>query len=508
MVIPELTNLYPNEGLFKQCTYYSTGPPPIALTAANEIKLPAITLPRPTADPEPTPDDPPAPPPTTTPRPSDPPPSTPSPTSVPDPAPIPDEPEDPEDTPPEDDSPEEPDTPENPPPEDDSPEEEPESPGNTPPEDDGPEQPPNNPQTPPSQGDSPDEPEGQPGTNNPGTPTGTPQPPNDEPGTVNPPSQETGIGGLPEVTGGNPPTTAPGAGISIVRPNPTGTPGFALPGPTITAGGSGVAISGTTFSALPSGNGIVAISDSGSTTFQGSELPANGINTVPEDSGVFILPSQTLQAGGSAAVIAGTTYTAPGSNAAQASDQPGLVAVTEATTLPGLGQVSAINPEGRDVYVLAGSITVTPGGAAATISGEIYSALPSGLGVVVSPSSGDGEDEFAEFIEQGVSGEEDGDDDGSYVIGLEPDSTEPVTVSGVVYSVLPEGSGVLVVEGGRSTTVAVVPTESATGDGGEDGDGEGEDEGVVPFAGMASGLECVGWGCYVLLLGVVGVCLL
>jgi hypothetical protein len=70
-------------------------------------------------------------------------------------------------------------------------------------------------------------------------------------------------------------------------------------------------------------------------------------------------------------------------------------------------------------------------GSAATISGTIYSALTSGLGVLVADS--DGSDEFASYIEQGISGTElDSTGDTPYIIGsiaLHPAGGDAVMVS-------------------------------------------------------------------------------
>jgi hypothetical protein len=99
-------------------------------------------------------------------------------------------------------------------------------------------------------------------------------------------------------------------------------------------------------------------------------------------------------------------------------------------------------------------------GSAATISGTIYSALTSGLGVLVVDS--DGSDEFASYIEQGISGTElDSTGDTPYIIGsiaLHPAGGDAVMVSGVVYSALPCGSGILVVADGKSTTIGLAST--------------------------------------------------
>ena len=257
------------------------------------------------------------------------------------------------------------------------------------------------------------------------------------------------------------PAPATNAEQGGVRPLTTFTQGVALPGQTITGGGSIVSISGTTFSALPSGLGVVVKSDGGpTTTVQASQLASLGISTVSGSPEAYILPGQTLAAGGTAAVISGATYSvlSQGSSIQIISNgQTSVVAIAEATGIPGVGEISVVDTIAEG-YVLDGSITVVAGGAAATVSGVVYSALPSGLGVVV-----DGSDELASYIEQGISGS--GSGDAPYIIGgtaLPPAGGNAVTVSGVVYSALPSGSGVLVVEDGQSTTVGISSTTSGS----------------------------------------------
>jgi hypothetical protein len=209
---------------------------------------------------------------------------------------------------------------------------------------------------------------------------------------------------------------------------------------------------------------VVVKSDGGAaTTVQASQLSSFGISTVSGSPEAYILPSQTLAAGGPAAVISGATYSVlPQGNSIQiiSNGQTSTVAISEATNVPGLGQVSTVETIAEG-YVLDGSITVVAGGAASTVSGVVYSALPSGLGVVV-----DGSDEFAQYIEQGISGS--GSGDSPYIIGgtaLPSAGGDVVTVSGVVYSALPSGSGILVVDDGKSTTIGISSSSSATGGG-------------------------------------------
>jgi len=257
------------------------------------------------------------------------------------------------------------------------------------------------------------------------------------------------------------PTAAASAEQGNVRPLTTSAPAVAVAGATISGGGSVVTISGTTFSALPSGLGVVVESDGGpATTVQASQLASLGISTVSGSPEAYILPSQTLAAGGPAAVISGATYSvvSQGSSIQIVSNgQTSVVATSEATDIPGLGEVSTVDTIAEG-YVLDGSITVIAGGAAATVSGVVYSALPSGLGVVV-----DGSDEFASYIEQGISGS--GSGDSPYIIGgtaLPSAGGDAVTVSGVVYSALPSGSGILVVDDGKSTTIGTSSSSASS----------------------------------------------
>jgi hypothetical protein len=193
---------------------------------------------------------------------------------------------------------------------------------------------------------------------------------------------------------------------------------------------------------------------------QASQLASIGISTVSGSPEAYILPGQTLAAGGTAAVISGVTYSVlPQGNSIQvvSNGRTSVVAISEATGLPGISAISAVDTIAEG-YVLDGSITLIAGGAASTVSGVVYSALPSGLGVVV-----DGSDEFASYIEQGISGS--GTGDSPYIIGgtaLPSAGGNAVTVSGVVYSALPSGSGILVVDDGKSTTIGISSSSSST----------------------------------------------
>lgn len=260
--------------------------------------------------------------------------------------------------------------------------------------------------------------------------------------------------------------------------------GYSLPGPTITKGGEAAALSGTTYSVLPSGLGVVAVSNAGSTTLQASQLASHRISTVPDSPNAYVLPAQTL------------------------------AAVSEPTNVPGIGQISSATT--ADGYVVDGSVTLTACGAAATISRTVYSALPSGFGVLVADESEP--DDFASYIAQGIGGTEQsrGDDESRYIIGLDSvtasGGSKATTVSGVVYSVLPSGPGVLVVADGSSTTIEASRLANGTGTlGGESqaasthGSGNDTERSMAVYTGAASSRVVRTAGVYgFLLFGVLG----
>lgn len=597
--MPELTDSYPNEGAFAQCSYFQTGPPPIALTAVNEIVLPVLTLPRSTTadNPSETTTSSSASSPTTSARPG---PSEasqiPSRTSVsrtadatissgqsggssaPPPRPSSGS----------EEQGDGPDVPSNPTqvattstrPAGNGQATTTASPGGGPPvvappgsDDDDDDEQASRSDAPaiPAQGASTNPPPANANPSNPAAssngappiialPTETSSNAQGSPGVVV-------VGGSTTISAGGQAAAASGTTFSVlpsdggvigvangetttlplptpgpisefVRPVTSAQPqGFVVARPTITQGGEGVEVSGITYSVLPSGSGIVAIGEAGSVTLRPSQLAGLGIAAVPGSEGGYAFADQTLAVGGSAVTIAGTTYSAlpQGSGiAAAAGGESRVIAVSEATDIPGLGEVEILNQAGGggDVYVLDGSVTVSAGGAAVTISNTAYSALPAGFGVVVTPD-GDG-DEFAIYIEQGVSGidsegggqqeqqqqEQQGE---NYIIGAElllssnNNGAGVTTVSGTVYSALPSGSGVLVVADGTSTTIAIGPT----GDGGSDEYGRPDptgsskaadpDESVVAYAGAAApargGLGWIGLAGYSGFVVFVGVCL-
>jgi hypothetical protein len=532
----DLTDYYPNEALFAQCTWFQTGPPPVALTAANQIVLPMMTLPGAGITTTQFPSNPSATP-STTARPADsgagtspsrtttpqttetrftnPPGSSGGSAVPPTSTETPDEPDDqPTATEPENGKEQdgEPATSnaqgsENPPAQSDNNGEQGENPATssaivvpTPPND-------GTPSTAAQTQDPHPSTEPQPGSGEPIVPATTAAPANTAapiaivPGVTfqdDDGSPEIVVGGSTTIVAGDAAAVGSGTTFSVlpsangivavaegttttlplpapitsadqsfVRPITTSVRGLALPGATISGNGEVVAVSGTTFSALPSGLGVVVISESGSTTVQASQLAGVGISTVAGSPGAYVLPAQTLTPDGSATVVSGATYSLLPENSGiqvASNGETSTVTIAKATTLPGIGEISVIDNV-ADGYVVDGSVTLIAGSAAATISNEVYSALPSGLGVLVADSNG--LDDFASYIEQGISGfESDSSSDAPYIIGgsaLPSAGSDAVTVSGVVYSALPSGSGILVVADGESTTIGLAsPTDGSS----------------------------------------------
>jgi hypothetical protein len=555
LIMSDLTDYYPNEALFAQCTWFQTGPPPVALTAANQIVLPMMTLPGAGITTTQFPSNPSATP-STTARPADsgagtspsrtttpqttetrftnPPGSSGGSAVPPTSTETPDEPDDqPTATEPENGNepsvtlpggseshptntkaPEEQDGEpatsnaqgsENPPAQSDNNGEQGENPATssaivvpTPPND-------GTPSTAAQTQDPHPSTEPQPGSGEPIVPATTAAPANTAapiaivPGVTfqdDDGSPEIVVGGSTTIVAGDAAAVGSGTTFSVlpsangivavadgttttllipapitsadqsfVRPITTSVRGLALPGATITENGGVVAVSGTTFSALPSGLGVVVVSESGSTTVQASQLVGLGISTVAGSPGAYVLPDQTLIPDGSAVVVSGATYSALPENSGiqvASNGQTSIVAIAKATSLPGIGEINVVESVAGG-YVVDGSVTVIAGGPAATISDVVYSALPSGLGVLVADSNGS--DDFASYIEQGLSGSEsESSNDAPYIIegsALPSAGSDAVTVSGVVYSALPSGSGILVVADGKSTTIGLAsPTGS------------------------------------------------
>jgi hypothetical protein len=314
----------------------------------------------------------------------------------------------------------------------------------------------------------------------------------------------------------NPPPGGTPSTIDIVRVNPTETPdssdvdvhqpedpyasyiaigisggsldvdgsdanNYVLPnGATVAASEQAVEVAGTTFSALPSGNGVVAIADGTSTTLtalpNADYTPPLRIPVTPNDDAQYaVQDGSTITAGGQAVSISGTTYSALPSNSGVV-----IVANGQSTTLAAASLPTPPPLNSPDTYILGGSVTVSVGGPAQTISGTTYSALPSNSGILVVA-----EGETTKLAGSSIPGSDATKVVNSYII----DGTATISaggpvvaISGTTYSALPSGSGVVAVEGGESSTIGEDDNlvSNATGS-------AGQQDGVTPFEGGAVG---------------------
>ncbi|KAK5125646.1 hypothetical protein LTR85_011920 [Meristemomyces frigidus] len=161
--------------------------------------------------------------------------------------------------------------------------------------------------------------------------------------------------------------------------------GFVIGSQTASPGGPAVSSEGTVYSALPSGSGVQVVANGQTSTVQRSAGATGAVSpvqaTANDGSSVYVVGSQTLSSAGSAVTVAGTTYSALSSGSGLVVAASG----TTSTILQGSAHSVIIPGASGSAYVV-GSQPITAGGSAATVSGTTYSALPSDSGLVVAAS--------------------------------------------------------------------------------------------------------------------------
>ena len=219
------------------------------------------------------------------------------------------------------------------------------------------------------------------------------------PGVVQNPNQNTGGSpGNNELN--NPAFVAAGQTFTA---NPAG---FAIASTTISAGGPGIVVSGTSISILPSGGGV-AIGDStiiippsfGPGAAQNSNqnvaavpgavlapgFTAGGQTFTTNPAGGFAAGGTIISAGGQAVTISGTPVSIlPGSGGIAVGGSTISLPVASLPVFTAAGQIFSANPTGGFV---AGGNTLNPGGPALTISGTPISLLPNNMGIAISGST-------------------------------------------------------------------------------------------------------------------------
>jgi hypothetical protein len=305
------------------------------------------------------------------------------------------------------------------------------------------------------------------------SPTETPEPPNGAPASV--------------VAGGDQPAdqfasyiAAGISGGSVAVGEPDGNDYVLQNGATIAASEQAVVVSRTTFSALPSGSGVVAVVDGTSTTLtalpNASSTPPLRIPVAPDEDAEYVVQGgSTITAGGQAASVSGTMYSALPSNSGVL-----VVANGQSTTLA-VASLPTPPPQNLpDAYILGGSLTISAGGSPQTISGTTYSALPSDSGILV---VADGT--TTTLAGTSIPGSDTAKAVNSYILdGAVTISAggSVVAVSGITYSALPSGSGVVAIAGGKSSIVGEDGhlVSNATG-------GASQQDDVTPFDGGVAG---------------------
>lgn len=196
-------------------------------------------------------------------------------------------------------------------------------------------------------------------------------------------------------------------GSSVITANPS--EGFVYASQTISAGGPAITVDGKTYSLAASGattyvvaNGITQ-QPTASQTVAPVLTIGNSAVTANSDS-VFVVGSQTLEAGGSAIVIGETTYSLSTSGSSTLIVQNGITSALVKGSTAGIGPSIASSAEVHIVAsVLASKVTVessvvtqstvsgfvvagqtlSPGGPAVEVQGTTYSLAPSATAVLV-----------------------------------------------------------------------------------------------------------------------------
>jgi hypothetical protein len=260
--------------------------------------------------------------------------------------------------------------------------------------------------------------------------------------------------------------------IGEITATPIASDAYVIADQTLSRRGSAVEVSGITYSLPPfASNAIVNGQAIPISTIQHSpELPATvvigGVTAKPESSGAYYLvASQTLSPEGSALEVSGVTYSLPTSGANILINGATSIAPTDIRTVSAVmfGSATAV-PLLAGGY-LVGSQVISPGGSAVTISGHVYSLPTSGSSVVV-----DGKTTAI----QAIAADDDLITVGSQIYTAAPASVTPlviasqtlfpggsdITVSGTVFSLPPDSTGNIVVNGQTTALATAAPGEN------------------------------------------------
>lgn len=179
-------------------------------------------------------------------------------------------------------------------------------------------------------------------------------------------------------------------GEVTATPAPSGA--FIVGDQTIAPGGSAIEVAGTTYSLQPFGNTFIvngqalAASTLAAPATSPAPLVIGNVIVDSQSSGAYIVAGQTLNPGGSAIEVSGTTYSlqaSGGSAVVNGQEVPISTVAPSASALAPilLGGVTG-TPLASGAYAVAGQ-TISPVGPAVEISGTTYSLESSGNNIVV-----------------------------------------------------------------------------------------------------------------------------
>lgn len=249
-----------------------------------------------------------------------------------------------------------------------------------------------------------------------------------------------------------------GGAITAAPGNKPSVTGFVIGTQTASPGGAPVTQGGSTFSALPSGSGLQVVANGQTKTIANVAAPGVTAAQVKDSEIGYIVGQNTLTAGGAAVTHDDSTFSALPSGGGIVVVSGGQT-ITVPATLPAdaVGAASVQTGGSDGEYVFAG-VTLTAGAQAMTSAGATFSALPSGGGVLVVsnghtstiPVSGSAD---SISIQSGTSGNE-------YVLGGKTLTAggSALISAGTTYSALPSGSGLAIIVGGTTSTASVGET--------------------------------------------------
>lgn len=253
----------------------------------------------------------------------------------------------------------------------------------------------------------------------------------------------------------------------------SGGDAYAIGSQTLRPGGSAIEVSGTTYSVQESG-GVVVNGNTvpiSTVTPQSLVPPAfvviGGVTATPVASDKYVIASQTLNRGGPAIELSGTTYSLPPSvsNAiinGQAAPISTIQAFTGSPAILVIGGVTA-KPESSGAYYLVADQTLSPGGSAIEVSGITFSLPTSGTNIVINGATSIMAQSNIATVSAVVFGSATAVPllAGGYVVGSQVISPggSAVEVSGTVYSLPASGSSVVV--DGKATATQAIPPNNA-----------------------------------------------